>query len=232
MLRCLIWITSLINLIHDCIVRSESTLLKGQIEETMPNLKVKMIPADNMISMKSESSYQYSALQGQVSEWTMRISNQGNAPAEKIMLKTNVPWINILRYDNNDSDIHETFIQSNSFCVGPTGTLVQVPLNPTGTDSDLLMPGETVDIRVQMRTSGGGKQDFYMLFRYQLSRNDAPHSIPQVRWLRNMLSVAVYPSLTVTASLIPSYDEDSDNILSLEVRGSHKRRAVYKNVHV
>ncbi len=174
----------------------------------MPNLSMKMVPI-----IKSNAAIKGPVLQGQVSEWTLRISNQGNAGAEKICLKTNIPWINIL-HDGISIDADST-----SYSTGPSGTLMQIPIRKGGINSNVLNPGETIDVPVQMRTSGGGRQDFYMLFRYQLHRDQMinPKS-EQVRWLRNMVSVAVYPSLTVTASLLPSYNNrDSDHILSVEV---------------
>lgn len=176
----------------------------------MPNLSMKMVPR------KSNSAIKGTVLQGQVSEWTLRISNQGNAGAEKISLKTNIPWINILR-DGIGIDADSTSYNT-SYSAGPSGTLMQIPIRKVGINSNVLNPGETIDVPVQLRTSGGGRQDFYMLFRYQLHRDEMinPRS-EQVRWLRNMVSVAVYPSLTVTASLLPSYNRDSDHILSVEV---------------
>lgn len=172
-----------------------------------------------MIPRKSNSSIKVPVLQGQVSEWTLRISNQGTAGADNITLKTNVPWINIIPHDETTGGNYDDCNHRTSFCVGPSGTLMHVPVNSATPENGILNPGETVDIPVQIRTSGGGRQDFYMLFRYQLRRDELLKSgIPKVRWLRNMVSLAVYPSLTVTASLLPSFTGDSDHILSVEVR--------------
>jgi hypothetical protein len=183
----------------------------------MPNLNVDMIPRN------SDSSIKGPVLQGQVSEWTLRISNHGTAAADKITLKTNVPWINILKHENGTKGNNEECQDSTSLCVGPSGTLMHIPIlfQNTLSDRNVLKAGETTDIPIQIRTSGGGRQDFYMLFRYELSEQNSPKlSTPKVRWLRNMVSVAVYPSLTVTASLMPSSRGDNDHILSVEVSTS------------
>ena len=173
----------------------------------MPNLQVQMIPRNSSSSVKSPM------LQGQVTEWSMRITNQGNAPAQNVFLKTNVPWINILHNEEKDS------LFSTSSCLGSSGTLMQIPLiGDELLENNSLKPGRTTDIPIQIRTSGGGKQDFYMLFRYEKYHESSDKSAPKVRWLRNMVSVAVYPSLTVAASLIPSYNDNNDYVLSLEVR--------------
>lgn len=172
-----------------------------------------------MIPRKNDSSTKVPVLQGQVSEWTLRVSNQGSAAASNLTLKTNVPWINILCDDEMASDNYGDRDNRTSFCIGPSGTLMNVVIKSDLPENGILNPGETVDIPVQIRTSGGGSQDFYMLFRYQLHGGEYSHvTNPKVRWLRNMVSLAVYPSLTVTASLTPSYTGDSDHILSVEVR--------------
>lgn len=184
----------------------KSTPLKTLITSDMPNLQVQMIPRN------SPSSAKLPMLQGQVTEWSLRITNQGNAPAQNIILKTNVPWINILQNEEKDSLI------STSSCLGPSGTLMQIPLKGDELlENNFLKPGQSNDIPIQIRTSGGGKQDFYMLLRYEKSQEPSDKSAPKVRWLRNMVSVAVYPSLTVAASLIPSYNDNNDYVLSLEV---------------
>lgn len=177
----------------------------------MPNLNAVMIPT---------SSRQGPVLQGQVSEWTLRISNQGTAAADKITLKTNVPWINILQRGKRTlSDDEIEIKRETSHCVGPSGTLMYLPISVGDPESNntLLKPGQSVDIPIQIRTSGGGRQDFYMLFRYELFAS-SKMVLNKVRWLRQMVSVAVYPSLTMTASLVPSYGSGSDHILSVEVR--------------
>lgn len=175
----------------------------------MPNISVEMVPRNR------NSSVIGPVLQGQVSEWTLRVSNQGTAAAENITLKTNVPWINII-HDDEDMIGNN---QSNSNCVGPSGTLMHLIHRANAhSHENILKPGETVNVPVQLRTSGGGMQDFYMLFRYQLDKKELPPSSnTKVRWLRNMVSVAVYPSLTVTASLVPSYKQHNEHILSIEV---------------
>jgi hypothetical protein len=87
--------------------------------------------------------------------------------------------------------------------------------------SDVLHPGGIYDVPIQVRTSGGGNQEFYMLFRYELWNGDldeVEHIQPKVRWLKKMVSIAVFPSLTVTASIMPSYAKKREHILSVQVR--------------
>lgn len=178
-------------------------VLKSKIECEMPKINVDLI---TNVDGKSGT-----VLQGQLNKWFLRVSNKSSAAAAgNILLKTNVPWIKIL----DEGHISSESGKAAPFCVGPSGTLLQLPIRHN-IDS-ALNPGETIDIPIEVKTSGGGKQDFYMLFRYELVGN-ASKSTPKFRWLRKMLSVAVYPSLTMTASLMPSYWNKLDHILSLEV---------------
>lgn len=187
-------------------VRGESLLLKSKIEEEMPSLKVTITPSNEN---------QSTVLQGQTSSWTLKLSNFGYAPATNIMLKTNAPWLNIK--DEMGQEINEEC--STSHCVGPSGTLMKVPFKVSG-DDDILQPGETIEVPVFIRTSGGGRQDFYMLCRYELWKKDkgANDTSPRHRWARKLLSVPVYPSITMSASLMPSYSNKGEHILSVEVR--------------
>jgi len=188
-------------------VRGESLLLRSKVEPEMPSLKVTITP--------DESSTQSTVLQGQTSRWLLKLSNIGYAPASNIMLKTNAPWLNMTQLEEN-KEISET--SPTSYCVGPSGTLMRVPLKATS-QLDILQPGETVEVPVAIRTSGGGRQEFYMLFRYELWRADNLISsmVPHHRWARKMLSVPVYPSITMSASLMSSYSKKGEHILSVEV---------------
>jgi hypothetical protein len=84
----------------------------------------------------------------------------------------------------------------------------------------VLHPGQTAEVPVVIRTSGGGRQDFYMLFRYELwcEQHATSNPIPRRRWTREILSIPVYPSITMSASLMPSYSNKGEHILSIEVR--------------
>lgn len=166
----------------------------------MPSLNVSIAPDD--ISQET-------VLQGQTRKWRMTLSNVGYAPASNIVLKTNSPWLNFT--DSNESGDENSAV---SYCVGPSGTLMKVPCKG-GVDEALLQPGESVDIPFVMRTSGGGRQDFYMLFRYEREGDSIP---PRHRWTRKLLSVPVYPSVTMSASLMPSYSTKGQHVLSVEVK--------------
>ena len=179
------------------------------------------------VTITPDESTQSTVLQGQTSRWKLKLSNLGYAPASNIMLKTNAPWLNMTPQFNDENNTETNEHASTSFCIGPSGTLMRVPLTKNATDHslDILQPGETVEVPVAIRTSGGGRQDFYMLFRYDLW-NDKDNncstttasSIPRHRWARKLLSVPVYPSVTMSASLMPSYSNKGEHILSVEVR--------------
>lgn len=175
----------------------------------MPSLKVTITP---------DESSQTTVLQGQTSRWKLKISNVGYAPASNIMLKTNAPWLNMTQSNESSTDENAP----TSHCVGPSGTLMRVPLLNT-TQANVLQPGETVEIPVSIRTSGGGRQDFYMLFRYELWSKEEPNLAPRHRWARKLLSVPVYPSITMSASMMPSYSNKGEHILSIEVSCSYFR---------
>lgn len=172
-----------------------SSLLKLHIEQDLPNLVVDFVPTQRL---KGKSTI----FQGQVREWTMKVSNIGTAPASNLLLKANLPWIRV-----SSSDNIPTF-------VGPTGTFIRVPIKNSG----IIGPGQIIEIPIEMRPSGGGRQECYMLFRYQLAHS---HDNPAtVRWIRKIISFPVYPSITMTASLMPFYRTKTDHVLSLDVRSS------------
>ena len=167
-------------------------VLKSKIEVDMPCLTadlVKRIPEGS----PDVSSDGGPLLEGQISTWTILLRNVGNAPASSAFLKTNLPWVNIVASESSSSSIEELEAQATSGCLGPTGTLVTLPMNgdelkETGT----IHPGESVGIPIQIRTSGNGKQHFYMLYRYDLYDSNAESSAtPRRRWLRKMYEVPV-----------------------------------------
>lgn len=184
-------------------VRGESMACRCEVKGNMPCLKVAITP---------EEGTHTTVLQGQTRRWNLKLSNVGYAPATNIMLKTNGPWLN-----NAAQAMDETreLDAPTSFCVGPSGTLMKVPLL-TANQSDVLHPGESIEIPVTVRTSGGGRQDFHFLFRYELW-SEKPKSVVLHRWARKLLSVTVYPSITMSASLMPSYSKNGEHILSVEL---------------
>jgi hypothetical protein len=166
-------------------VRAESMLLKAKIDVDMPCITAALVRTTDTPTVADGGIL----LEGQTSSWTIRISNVGNAPASNIALKTNLPWVNILWSREGLSD-EQREAEATSRCVGPTGTLMTLPmdhkdLKETGT----IHPGESVDIPIQLRTSGHGKQDFYMLYRYELW--DPVSNSGRHRWLKQMHEVPV-----------------------------------------
>lgn len=182
-------------------------MLRSKVEQKMPLLKV---------SVEPDSSLYGTVLQGQTSHWKLKLSNLGYAPASNIMLKTNAPWLNI----NHASDENIPGEDApTSSCIGPSGTLMQVNLKAALGGRSILNPGETTEIPIVIRTSGGGRQEFYMLFRYELwsEGNVAMNLAPRHRWTREILSIPVYPSITMSASLMPSHSNKEEHMLSIEV---------------
>ena len=177
-------------------LRAESMLLKAKVEQDMPRLVVNLT-SSHQSSNKSLSN----TLQGQISHWTLQISNRGTAPATNIVLKTNLPWINIST--SRSSEEEET-----SSCVGPSGTLLALAT----LNNSIIQPNKTLDIPIILRTTGTASQDFYMLYRYEHADDSKKH-----RWLQQMITVPVYASLQVIASLMPSYWAKDEHVLSVEV---------------
>ena len=158
-------------------------------------------------------------LEGQVSSWLITLRNVGNAPASKIFLKTNLPWVNIISSNSEEVALSAVDRESSatSKCIGSTGTLMKVPIKDSHLkENGVLYPGETVQIFVQIRTSGTGKQDFYMLYKYDLF--DRTSEAKRTRWLKRMYEVQVYPSLSLNASIITSSWETNEHLMAVEVR--------------
>lgn len=188
------------------IVRAESILLKARIEQGMPSLAANLIP-------KRDGSGEGPMLVGQMSSWILRLANSGTAPATNISLKTNLPWINV---ESTNGPLSSG--QPTPHCIGPSGTLSELPLNDASLNTrGVLQPGESIDIPVIIRSSDGGNHSFYMLYRYELWDPSSSASSPKRRWLHNMFNVPASPSLTLTASLMPSFWKQHEYILSVEV---------------
>jgi len=197
-------------------VRAESLALKAKVECGMPCLTADLVQPLTATNVGDAGPL----LQGQVSKWNLRLSNVGTAPAKSITVKTNLPWMTVwdgADDDRNSKDFDEIEREATSYSIGPSGTLLRIPIDGFGLKVDgEIQPGETVDVAVDLRTTGGGRQAFYMLFRYELVEKSETSSI-QHRWLRKMLEVPLYPSISLNASIIPSYSKDSEHILSVEV---------------
>ena len=192
-------------------VRSESLLLKAKVERGMPCLSAELVGRDGTTVAPDQTE---TVLQGQISVWTLRIGNVGTAPATKVSLKTNVPWVTIVR---NDIKKKHGENEATSCCVGPSATLMNLPMTNGLKTPGRIEPGEQIDVPVAIRTSGGGTQDFYMLFRYELYTQDDTSEAPRHRWLKKMYQVPVYPSLSMAASVMPAFAKANEYILSIEL---------------
>jgi hypothetical protein len=200
-------------------VRAEPLLLKAKVEQDMPRLTARLIPNE-------ESQGDGPMLVGQVSSWTLRLSNIGTAPACRLSLKTNMPWISIQSQNETaDSSLSKEDLPTPN-CVGPSGTLMSLPLEDESLGAKgVLHPCESVDIPILIRTSDGGKHSLYMLYRYELS--DPSSASTKRRWLENIISVPVSPSLTLTASLMPSFWKQNEHVLSVEVSHSKLGNTIF-----
>jgi hypothetical protein len=198
-------------------VRAEPLLLKAKVEQDMPRLTACLVPNE-------EFEGDGPMLVGRISSWTVRLSNVGTAPAFRLSLKTNVPWISIKSHNetaDSSFSLEEREDLPTPHCVGPSGTLMNLPLEDEVLGAKgVLHPCESVDIPILIRTSGGGKHSLYMLYRYELF--DPSSTSTKRRWLQNMISVPVSPSLTLTASLMPSFWKQNEHVLSVEVSHSHQ----------
>jgi hypothetical protein len=190
-------------------VRGESFLLKSKVEQGMPCITVDLIG-----TYTAQNDLNRPSLSGEIRQWTLRISNVGTAAASNMTMKTNLPWVYVIeKEDGNITDDKQAI----SNCVGPTGTLMYIPLYGAGLDkSGVIRPGESVDVNIEIRTQGSHKQDFYMLFRYELFSDRIPNEEPRFRWLKKMFKVPVYPSLTLSATVTPAFST-KDHILSVEI---------------
>jgi hypothetical protein len=196
-------------------VRAESLLLKAKVERDMPRLTAHLVPNN-----KSEEDGPVVILVGQMSSWILRLSNIGTAPASQLSLKTNMPWISIeSNQETADSSSQEDLPAPH--CVGPSGTLMNLPLEDESLQSKgVLHPGESVDIPILIRPSDSGSHSLYMLYRYELC--DSSSASTKQRWLQFMINVPVSPSLALTASLMPSFWKQNEHVLSVEVSNSHE----------
>lgn len=206
------------------VVRAESVTLKATIRQDMPCLKIQMLrPSGDAMEASQDP-----LLEGQMGSWVLRICNVGTAPATNVSLKTSMPWISVpqsvsdLNKENlSSSKINALENRATSCCVGPTGTLIRLPLHgPQLKQEGSIQPGENVDVPIQIKAGSSGTQDFYMLYRYELDDPSSQLKVRPHRWLRRMYKVPVYPSLSLTASILPSSWGKGEHILSIEVKSA------------
>lgn len=192
-------------------VRGESLLLKARVSEGMPCLA-----ADIIAPMSADGDSDDSVFQGQISQWNLRLSNIGTAPARNIYLKCNSPWLTI--WDGSAKPEGEASWEDQSVpcVVSPSGTLLRLPMDDIGLKVEReIQPGESFDVAVDIRASKPGNQSLYMLFRYDLAsqkKSEQTH-----RWLRKMFEVPVYPSIECNYSIMPSFAILGEHVLSLDI---------------
>lgn len=194
-------------------MRGEPQLLKSEVSHDMPTLVLDIVKAKT------------SVLQGEIHKWRVRLTNIGSAPTSNIVMKTNVPWTSI-DPANGEGEIDE--YSARSHCIGPSGTSMSLPISKTESEStntqkDVIYPGESAEVDINVRAFGGGRHDLYLLVRYELHENGETKQVLKTpfRYVKKVISIAVYPSLNLSASLMPSYWEKNEHILSVEVRISY-----------
>uniref|UniRef100_A0A7S1YLX7 TPPC8 C-terminal Ig-like domain-containing protein n=1 Tax=Grammatophora oceanica TaxID=210454 RepID=A0A7S1YLX7_9STRA len=202
--------------------RAKPVLLKSRIEQDMPRLTVSLV-STRYSPTEDESTA--STLHGQVSKWNLRVCNIGTATASNLVLKTNVPWINIPTGRRRMSEDDAT-----STCIGPSGTLLKL-----GRAYERLEAGETMEIPVQIKTTSSimgqeKKEDLYMLYRYEF---DEPSTgATKQRWLREMVEVRVSPAVSLTATLMPSFWAKSEHIVSVEATNHIRGKLVLDKLSI
>eukprot|EP00536_Pseudo-nitzschia_multiseries_P010236 jgi/Psemu1/67347/estExt_Genemark1.C_3050054 len=209
-------------------VRGESVYLKSKIERDMPCLTAELIkrsPPEAPVTEMDDGPL----LEGQITTWTVRLRNVGSAPASAITLKTNLPWIDIVKDDTHTAVVENTLTaeeqesESISYCMGPSGTLMALPIQGS------IDPSHSLDIQIRVRTScvGEKQQDFYMLYRYDLCEtSEGGHMKRRSRWLRKMYQVPVYPSLSFCAKPMPNYWNGKDLLVAVELTNNRLDRPI------
>lgn len=197
-------------------IRGPRTTLRSMISDRMPLLNVE-IKLDAAFSYNTVAGCASSMLQGEISKGSFLLRNVGRAPAFRIFLKTNTPSICL---SNKPEDCYRAGNEkiATSNCVGPSGTLMQL------LPDRILEPGDCVEVPFSLKAGGGGTQELYFLVSYEpygmYSNLAAPYSFKNncVRTIKKFLDLFVYPSLTLSASVIPSFSNKGESVLSLEVR--------------
>lgn len=197
-------------------VRGPKTTLRSMISDRMPLLNVE-IKLDTAFTCNTVAGCASSMLQGEVSKGSLLLRNVGKAPAFRIFLKANTPSICL---SDKSEDIYRAAYEkiATGNCVGPSGTLMQL------IPDRILEPGDCAEVPFLLKAGGGGTQELYFLVSYEpygmYSNLSAPYSFKNncVRTIKKFLDLFVYPSLTVSASVIPSYSDKGESVLSLEVR--------------
>lgn len=186
--------------------RGNNYLLSSKIGDEMPLLNVDITGGKG------------SALQGEIMQWRIEIKNLGTAPASNVILKASLPWV-------CQEGPPGTASEATSGFIGLSGTVMSLPI-----EKDIL-PNEAISVPVKVKANGGGRQNIRLLFRYNLATPNsasATHNDEQKYiYLRKTVSVAVYPSMNLTASIMPSFTRSKEHILSVEVSFIILTLAVY-----
>jgi hypothetical protein len=213
-------------------VHGKSMLLSSKIVQEMPLLKVEMAFECKFDDTVDRSTH--SMIQGELMKGTMTVRNLGRAAISNVYVKTNAPWLCLSLPNSGDGgDTAGSTARGvdksksvSSFALGPTGTLMQLPL------VSVLEPSGAIDIPFELIARGVGKQELYLLVSYDSCKTDGVASAPTSsnisrinnhngnstnRMCKRKIGVSVFPSMTMTASLTPSYSSSKGSMLSLEL---------------
>ncbi|CAM9817207.1 unnamed protein product [Ectocarpus fasciculatus] len=171
-------------------------------------------------------------LQGEVVRATLNVTNRGRAPAGHLCLKTNLPWVAFEEEPSTTAAGGDAASASGGGAtggaVGASGTTLVPPVG-------VIMPGESVALPLWVRGRGGGRQTVRMIVRYKRAPPSSssaeagggegeggvvpPSSDKLFRLERHTpvsVEMCVLPSLSVAASVLPSYSRRGEYVLSLE----------------
>ncbi|CBJ30639.1 conserved unknown protein [Ectocarpus siliculosus] len=176
-------------------------------------------------------------LQGEVVRATLNVTNRGRAPAGHLCLKTNLPWVAFEEPSTatiGGDEASATGGGATGGAVGASGTTLAPPVG-------VIMPGQSVALPLWVRGRGGGRQTVRMIVRYKRAPPSSssspssaeggggerdgewgvvsPSSDKLFRLERHApvsLEMCVLPSLSVAASVLPSYSRRGEYVLSLE----------------
>ncbi|CAM9772442.1 unnamed protein product [Chrysoparadoxa australica] len=156
-------------------------------------------------------------LQGEVVKATLSLKNLGRAAAGHIYLKASLPWVTF----QDDAAVDAADAQHASMpvgcAVGASGMVLQPPV-------PVLEPGAVVKIPMWVRGRGGGRHTLRLLLSYKRAFKETAADAAEAariskfeRFVPLTLGICVLPSLSVAASVLPSYTADGEYVLSLEL---------------
>jgi hypothetical protein len=164
-----------------------------------------------------------SLLQGEIIQIQLQIENVGHADAEGIMIKSNMPCISLAGHPCSTSDSN----LPSGGALGASGT-VFYPLLGT------IAPGKSAQVSLWLKGRSSGQQALTLLVRYKRPVEEnlasAPKSVLNFeRFVPVSTDFCVLPSLSVSASVLPSYSARGEYVLRLELTNQMANGADHLN---